>query len=113
MRAAAQHAPAAFTNQQRHHHAGEQIRPIPAKRFNQNARDYGGNRAEQVAQHVQKRAVHIQIIALAAQHQPCHADVYQQAEHGNHQHGGAGYGNGAKRADDGFQHNPPCHHHQR
>ncbi len=53
------------------------------------AGDDRAGRAEQVAHHVDQRATHVEVVAVAAVEQQEHADIDQEAEDGDAQHGAA------------------------
>ena len=96
--------PRAAQDQQRHHHRQQRVDRRPARRQDHDRRDDGGNRAQQIADHVQQRALDIEVVAVGAVQGGKGRDVDDDAEHRHHQHRPAEHGDGLAQAMDRLDH---------
>src|SRR5947209_17130143 len=73
-------------DEHRDERAEERVCRVPAEEYDEQARRNRADRAERIAQDVQPRAAHVQVLLVTPVQEPSARQVYDESAHGNQSH---------------------------
>ncbi|MCY1548046.1 hypothetical protein D9M68_841330 [compost metagenome] len=106
MQRTAEQLPGAAQHQQRDEHRQDRIDRHPAGVPDHHGSNDGGNRAEQIAQHMHHGAADIDVLLVPARQHEEHHDVHHKAQHGDDEHRPSEHFVRREEALDGFVDDP-------